>query len=64
MGFSNLQVKRLPLKCLIPLLEKSYFNDDARYIHLFEAVHFWDYIQNYDRPKNYLSAKLTKHIQN
>ena len=26
-------------------------NDDARYLHIFEAIHFRDYIQNYDRPQ-------------
>jgi hypothetical protein len=26
-------------------------DDDARYVHFFEAIHFRDYIQHYDRPE-------------
>jgi hypothetical protein len=29
-------------------------NHDARYVHFFEAIHFRDYIQQYDRPKKLL----------
>ena len=33
------------------IVRKIIPNDDARYIHMFEAVNFRDYIQNYDHPK-------------
>lgn len=33
------------------IVRKIIPNEDARYIHMFEAVNFRDYIQNYDHPK-------------
>ena len=38
-------------KFLDTIVRKIIPNDDARYIHMFEAVNFRNYIRNYDHPK-------------
>jgi len=34
------------------IVREIVLNEDARHIHFFEAAHFRDYIQDYDRPKS------------
>jgi hypothetical protein len=38
-------------KMIDSLVNEIVPNEDARYVHFFEAVRFRDHIQNYDRPK-------------
>lgn len=50
-GIFKLAGKVSTTEVLDTIVRKIIPNDDARYIHMFEAVNFRDYIQNYDRPK-------------
>ena len=50
-GVFKLSGEAYNTESLDTIVRKIIPNDDARYIHMFEAVKFRDYIQNYDRPK-------------
>ena len=50
-GVLMLAGKVLGEDSLEPIVTTILPNDDARYFHVFEAHHFRDYIQTYDRPR-------------